>query len=590
MAESTGKKGGKQSIDSFADDLDSMLGVDEVNQQQVGMIDDDDAIDRLLMGGMFPEDENTSSDVGDADIDRLLEGVSADDHSNMTAGDGFPDDIDDLIAGFDINPKQQASAPESVLDDMPELKNDTDTDIADELLIDDFVAAARAGAGDAVGSRARIDEFEQMTEIDEFSDVPTESLPDNADFLLADFNISADDDGDLAPTLSSSPRVEQATRPAVELDDEPYLTGTLSEPPADADDDEFGDDDVDFVLSSPAAISIPPEAVPVPQVIEPEYSSEEDELGEPEIAEPVGVVETPPAQVVPAVNHSAELATLTAKIADLSKLLKQTRHDFEIKADKDEITACLESIDHLQTEQKKAKRNLDTVLSKKPIGVYVANGVAAVAILVVVGLWIDAFITKSQLEQLVEITGQLKQQVEVAPTADAADKELLRKQLDDLTVQQTIATTQLAELSKVLHGDGGEQKPNGDLGKQLSELSNQDMQMGEAIEALQSKVAALEKGKSPTAAPKPVAKKPVIEQNWAVNLIAFKQDWYAKRKAEEFAAKGVPAKVSRTDNKGETWYRLSVDGFVNQAEAAAFAAKVKKTLNLDSVWVAKNKD
>jgi cell division protein FtsN len=83
-------------------------------------------------------------------------------------------------------------------------------------------------------------------------------------------------------------------------------------------------------------------------------------------------------------------------------------------------------------------------------------------------------------------------------------------------------------------------------------------------------------------------KKPaIVEENWAVNLIAFKQDWYAKRKAEEYSAKGVQAKVSKADSKGESWYRLSVDGFKSQYEAAGYAAKVKKSLNLDSVWVAK---
>ena len=81
-----------------------------------------------------------------------------------------------------------------------------------------------------------------------------------------------------------------------------------------------------------------------------------------------------------------------------------------------------------------------------------------------------------------------------------------------------------------------------------------------------------------------------MEENWAVNLIAFKQDWYAKRKAEEFASTGVPAKVSKTESKGENWYRLSVDGFKSQYEAAGYAAKVKKTLNLDSVRVTRNKD
>ena len=167
---------------------------------------------------------------------------------------------------------------------------------------------------------------------------------------------------------------------------------------------------------------------------------------------------------------------------------------------------------------------------------------------------------------------------------------MLHKQIDELTVGNSVITSQIAEINKALQG-GGSGKGVGDNGKQLEELTNQNLQMGAAIESLQNKIGALEKNKIvAVAAPKVEKKKPVEEENWAVNLIAFKQDWYAKRKAEEYASKGIPAKVSRTENKGESWYRLSVDGFKTQYEAAGYAAKVKKSLNLDSVWVAKNKE
>jgi cell division protein FtsN len=64
-----------------------------------------------------------------------------------------------------------------------------------------------------------------------------------------------------------------------------------------------------------------------------------------------------------------------------------------------------------------------------------------------------------------------------------------------------------------------------------------------------------------------------------------KHDWYAQRKADEYASKGFPAKIVKGQNKGESWYRLSVDGFNSQQEADAYAAKVRKSLNLDSVTV-----
>jgi hypothetical protein len=48
--------------------------------------------------------------------------------------------------------------------------------------------------------------------------------------------------------------------------------------------------------------------------------------------------------------------------------------------------------------------------------------------------------------------------------------------------------------------------------------------------------------------------------------------------------------MNKVEAKGEVWYRLSVDGFESQYEATAYAARAKKTLNLDSAWISKNKN
>jgi len=92
--------------------------------------------------------------------------------------------------------------------------------------------------------------------------------------------------------------------------------------------------------------------------------------------------------------------------------------------------------------------------------------------------------------------------------------------------------------------------------------------------------------KKPAKVIKPtIDKKPSVSADWSVNLIAYKQDWYAKSKAAEFAQKGVPVEVIPVEVNGVTWYRLKVGGFTNKAEADAYAARVKKALNLSSVWV-----
>jgi cell division protein FtsN len=75
--------------------------------------------------------------------------------------------------------------------------------------------------------------------------------------------------------------------------------------------------------------------------------------------------------------------------------------------------------------------------------------------------------------------------------------------------------------------------------------------------------------------------------DWSVNLIAYKQQWYASSKAAEFAQKGVPVEILPVKINNVTWYRLRVGGFNNREEASLYAGRVKKALNLSSVWVGK---
>ncbi|MCQ8129613.1 SPOR domain-containing protein [Methylomonas rivi] len=566
MAQAKNDKNSKPQ-DSFADDLDSMLELDGATGQDVGLIDDDDAIDRLLMGDAFeaelPE-ENAASQFND--IDRLIDSEVNQDGKVVPDFDEFGDDFDDLIADIQINPKQTKEAEPEPLN---ALNTDGGAGLGGVEAIETFPDEEPALAEIMVEADAGNDVLEKMTEIDEFSEEPVQNQSGNADFLLADFDISVDD--------------------------------------------EFGEDD-DRPESAGERLSEPEPVIPedVP-VVEPENDPVTEELIPAEEAEVIDSgAETEEAAVIaengaldvsddepqpapkdskPEVDYAALIAGLSKQIGDLVKQQAHVKHEVQLKSGKDELTALADTIDTLQNEQKKAKRNIETLTNKKPVSAYVANGMAVAALLVGGGLGYQGYVAKSQVAQLIEYVGKMQTQINEAPTADAAEKEMLRKQLDELSRANSVVSEQIAELTKSMQGQAGAGKPAGELGKQLADLNNQDMQMGAAIEALQSKVAALEKSKATTVpAAKPVAKKPpVVEDNWVVNLVAFKQDWYAQRKAEEFAGKGVPAKVAKTESKGETWYRLSVDGFKSEYEAAAYAARVKKTLNLDSVWVNKNK-
>lgn len=576
MADSTNGKN-KKSLDAFADDLDAMLNISDASSQQVGMIEDDDAIDRLLMGNTFQADEQEKEPDEFADIDALLSSELDDKSKNAGEIDEFGDDIDDVIASLAINPKQQAEMVVEEVDefadfaDETELVQDIDDVTTPELTalesvadLDEFAEPVKEVTPSSTSSAKSSDEIEGMAEIDEFSDA-SPAVDHSADFLMADFDISSDDD--------------------------------IVEPPVNAASaiDEFADD----AVAVPAGFSENQAVEEVGGIEEPEAPAQQPLVDEFEETLPVTPAPVAPIleKPVPAIDHSSELAALTSQITVLKKQNQVFKQEMTEKAGKEELVKCLNEIDSLQTEQKKTKRAVDAVGNQKPVAAYVANGVAVAALLIGSGLGFQGFIAKSQVGELVQIIGKLQEQINNAPAKEAADQEMLRKQLDELTVANSVTANQVAEISKALKGDGGSApasssvKAGGDVGKQLADLSNQDMQMGAAIEALQGKVSALEKGRLVVAAPKVEKKKPeVVEENWAVNLIAFKQDWYAKRKAEEFAGKGVPAKVSRTESKGETWYRLSVDGFKSQYEAAGYAAKVKKTLNLDSVWVTRNKE
>jgi cell division protein FtsN len=82
--------------------------------------------------------------------------------------------------------------------------------------------------------------------------------------------------------------------------------------------------------------------------------------------------------------------------------------------------------------------------------------------------------------------------------------------------------------------------------------------------------------------------KQAVIGKWGVNLVAFKQEWFAKSKAAEFARLGIFAEVIPVHEKNTTMYRLRVGGFKTKAEANSNTAKIKQALNLDSVWVSDN--
>lgn len=80
--------------------------------------------------------------------------------------------------------------------------------------------------------------------------------------------------------------------------------------------------------------------------------------------------------------------------------------------------------------------------------------------------------------------------------------------------------------------------------------------------------------------------KTLAGSNWSVNIISFKQRKDAESKAAELMQKGVRAEIITVNVNNGVWHRLRVGGFKSKEQALDYAAKLKKSLHLNSVWVA----
>lgn len=169
-----------------------------------------------------------------------------------------------------------------------------------------------------------------------------------------------------------------------------------------------------------------------------------------------------------------------------------------------------------------------------------------------------------------------------ADPGDPAGTWVIEVNLRDTIRQLELPLRTSFELTATTDGDDSLQAA-ANLEKQIAAMAKP--MDATTVEPLPTETPKLEQD-APVSAAQPAVEKPVGgPENWAVNLIAYQQYQQAQAKAEEFTAKGIPAKVSEVAVKGETWYRLSVDGFKNQQQATSYAASAKKTLNLGSVWI-----
>jgi cell division protein FtsN len=283
--------------------------------------------------------------------------------------------------------------------------------------------------------------------------------------------------------------------------------------------------------------------------------------------------------------------------------------DGRFESDNADMTASSASNsdqDSISLLQKMLKAELESKIQSIRVYAYIAMVLGGAALMAAIGFGLIAHDAKKEASRLNELVSTLG-----TASVQSSDNELndiraaieqLNQRVDDIMAQLSSkaplsAETEINELTE----DVAEKEKSQDLLKDLQarlavmeskalaaqaakpEAMRTDT-IKPAVEEISKPVSASAKTKK-TKPQKGASGKDNTTADWSVNLIAYRQQGYAKSKAAEFGKKGVPVDVVDVKVGRDTWYRLCVGGFKNRNEAASYAAKVKKTLKLSSVWV-----
>jgi TolA-binding protein len=480
----------KQVDSSFDDDLDKMLQdtADQMGDDQ-DILDSDEAIDRLLGDSQGGEvlDEDIPESVDDL-VDSLLGGV---DNQERKA-----DLSDEEIDEFADDPVELEAFSGAVSEPSSVLTEDEMGAFADDLL------SEQGGIDSAIQEKPNQEAgvTESMAEIDEFSS----DVED--DFLLADFDISADDD-------------------------------------------EFKEEEVE--LSAPDRVE-QVAVVPEPEVVPERVAA--------------GVVSEPSKSVVAIDDQSEKIAQIESELADLKSGLNFS-----------------EALGKITKDQKKANRELDE--ANKKLKVWSVGALVISVIALVIGITVVVLNSgvQSSVERVQGSVMDIEDRLEV-PAIKLVDPNNAKIEELQFNVQSLQAfVNDMPERLNALQGQLN--SINTDEIQQV--MDKQLININEKLVALEVEVASLKGGRARAKASSRKVVKRVAVQEWVVNLVSFKQRWYTDKKVQEYKQKGIPAEVVSVDVRGVEWFRVRVPGFKGKAEAAAYAIKMKKSLNLNSVWVSK---
>ena len=515
MADSTDNdKRPDHQLGSFDEDLDAML--QETDSDPVSdndeILDDEDAIDRLLMKESLDTEDDEFASLEQADINLNAKVTTNERELDVTdeAIDEFADLIDTVTN--EENDKTPAMEPVSVTTVESE-QDPLINDVFEE--IDEFGEIFESSGTVAEAQAENLQEVTQKPPITPLNEALKENTSDISEEAIFsdDFDISTEDSDALSdPTNTLTNLAEQ----------EGAITGISQE--AALNSDEI-DSELELITHTVA------------------------ESGQSE-------------EVLPDSAVNAQISQLQAEIQDLKQGGNSNTDDTEKNT----------------KELRKIKKQLADYNKIKTFS-YVAIATAFFALIFAGTLAVLSFGMQTDIDNLSEsVTDQdetltdlnvngLNREVVINSKAINTLKQALSEMDEQLTLK--IA----AEIKK---SDVNTER------SELTELSGQLSETNAKIAALSHKVSILEKNKN-RRSKKAALKTRTIE--WTVNLVSFKQEWFAKKKANEFKKQGIPVEVLPVKVHSEQWYRLRVIGFKSKYEAGSYASRVKKALNLSSVWV-----
>ncbi|MDD5578117.1 MAG: SPOR domain-containing protein [Methylobacter sp.] len=440
----------------------------------------------------------------------------------------------------------------------------------------------------------------------------------------------------------SSGFIESAPSPAFIADAKGALT---EEDKQGSDDDEFGEDLIepqdDIITLEPDNYTDLTEPEEIETASNPDYQDDDFLLADFDIA---SETEAPGIDAFSETEEeeSGETDALTEQSieeeVEPESYISETAAEIETEqasgnrgADADNAEIAL--LDQFKAEQKKLIKECENKVKKAAFLTYAALGLGIVALCAVLGVaWmvykaqtevskltaLVAVITEDMgsntgetagqqvnnsnlsIEQLNDKVDELIEQLKVKSlSTDGAKDEVIKEEIANAATKQEVLTkplehqqtkTDVLEVKKPLEKSGSSTNL---LNPITADAAIKPETINKPADARHARntIAAVKKSSSSivkTAHVKKNLKKSKKAQaavNWSVNLVSFKQQWYAKSKADEFAQKGIPVEVIEVEIDNATWYRLRVNGFSNKEEAASYAARVKKALNLSSVWV-----